>query len=354
MSETRETSTTSTTSHTASAAGGQGSGPSEPGSRRYTRPADEELRRRLTPEQYAVTRQDRTERPFENEYWDHREPGIYVDVVSGEPLFSSEDKLESGCGWPSFCRPLVPENVRERPDLSHGMRRIEVRSAHADSHLGHVFGDGPGPTRLRYCINSAALRFVPLDRLEAEGYGELAPRLGLGPGAGGSAAGREGGPVEVATLAAGCFWGVEHILRRIPGVLGTRVGYAGGRTSDPSYGEVCQGDTGHAEAVEVRFDPRRLSYADLLGYFFRLHDPTTRDRQHNDVGTQYRSAIFYHDEAQRRAAEEVRRQMDASDRWSDPIVTEIAPAGRFWEAEEYHQGYLIRNPTGYSCHVLLE
>jgi len=134
---------------------------------------DEQAIGRLSPEQFRVTQQNATERPFQNAFWDHDEPGIYVDVVSGEPLFSSLDKFESGCGWPSFTKPLEAENVEERVDTSHGMNRTEVRSSHADSHLGHVFDDGPqSKGGLRYCINSASLRFIPLDELESEGYGE--------------------------------------------------------------------------------------------------------------------------------------------------------------------------------------
>ncbi|HPC82428.1 MAG TPA: peptide-methionine (S)-S-oxide reductase MsrA [Thermoanaerobaculaceae bacterium] len=157
---------------------------------------------------------------------------------------------------------------------------------------------------------------------------------------------------EVATLAAGCFWGVEHLFKELPGVISTEVGYTGGTTPNPTYKQVCTGKTGHAEAVQVVFDPAKTSYEQVLRYFFRLHDPTTLNRQHNDIGTQYRSAIFYHGEEQRRVAERVKSELGRSGKWKDPIVTEIVPAGPFWSAEEYHQDYLKKNPGGYFCHVL--
>ena len=157
---------------------------------------------------------------------------------------------------------------------------------------------------------------------------------------------------DTAVLAAGCFWGVEEILREIKGVLDTEVGYTGGALAEPSYEDVTTGRTGHAEAVRITFDPGKVSFETLLDYFFRLHDPTTINRQGNDVGTQYRSAIFYNSEAQKETAELVRERVDSSGKWKRPITTAVVPALPFYSAEEYHQDYLRKNPGGYHCHYL--
>ena len=310
----------------------------------FVKPGDDELKARLNDLQFDVTQEDATEPAFRNTYWDNKEEGLYVDIVSGEPLFSSLDKYDSRSGWPSFTQPLLPQNVVEKLDDSYG-RRVEVRSKSADSHLGHLFNDGPAPTGQRYCINSASLRFVPVSQLEAAGYGDFAVLFKKQEDEATVASTR-----ETATLAGGCFWGVEELFRDLPGVVDTDVGYTGGKVKNATYSDVKKGSSGHAEAVQIVFDPSKTSYEEILAFFFRLHDPTTRNRQGNDRGTQYRSAIFVHSDEQRLVAERVKAAVGASGKWEAPVVTEIVPAGEFYVAEDYHQDYLEKNPNGYTCH----
>jgi len=307
----------------------------------YHKPSPEELKKKLTPSQYNCTQEDGTEPPFQNAYWDNKADGIYVDIVTGEPLFSSLDKYDSGTGWPSFTKPIDASHVQFKTDNKLGLTRTEVRSRAGDSHLGHIFDDGPRDKGgKRYCMNSAALSFVPVDKMKEKGYGkflfDFADKKGW----------------EVATLAGGCFWGVEELLHKEPGVIETQVGYTGGTLKNPGYNDVKTGTTGHAETVRILFDPKKTSYEALLLYFFKLHDPTTANQQGNDKGTQYRSAIFFNSPKQKEVAEKVKERVEKSHAWKKPLTTQIVKADTFYPAEEYHQDYLQKNPGGYTCHFV--
>src|SRR3989338_1176398 len=279
-----------------------------------------------------VTKKGGTEQPFNNSYWNEKRLGIYVDYNTGKPLFSSLDKYDSGTGWPSFTKPIDESLIKSVKDNSLGIERVEVRTD--ESHLGHVFDDGPNGGS-RFCINSAALKFVPYENLEDEGLGEYKQLF----------------PYNEAVFAGGCFWGVETLFEELNGVVSVIAGYSGGKIKNPSYKVVSSGTSGHTESVLVIFDPNLISYRELVDYFWRLHNPTQLNRQGPDVGSQYRSVIFYIGEEQKKIAQESRQAFEAKGIFKEKVVTEIIPLEKFWSAEEYHQDFSKKNPS-YVCHAL--
>jgi peptide methionine sulfoxide reductase msrA/msrB len=282
--------------------------------------SEEEWKAQLTEQQYYVTRKKGTERPFSSEMCSLFEPGIYACVCCGTKLFDSFEKFESGTGWPSFTQPLEENAIAYIKDSSFGMTRVETLCNVCDAHLGHVFQDGPPPSGLRYCINAEALTKVKATE-------------------------------EKIVLGGGCFWCTEALFQDIKGVKSVTSGYSGGHIVNPTYKEVCSELTGHAEVIEITYDPTIISIRDLIYLHLITHDPTTLNRQGADKGTQYRSVIFYKTDAEKEIAESV--IVEAQELYPEKIVTEVVPFSVYYKAEAYHQNYFNSNPDAGYCSMVI-
>ena len=274
----------------------------------------------LTPDEERVILQKGTERPYTGKYTDHKEGGTYTCKRCDTPLYKSEDKFDSHCGWPSF-DDEIPGAVKKIPDADG--QRTEILCNNCGGHLGHVFlNEGFTDKNTRHCVNSISLNFVSDEKATSK-------------------------KTETAIFAGGCFWGVEYYFQQEDGVISTSVGYTGGSKQNPTYKEVSYEDTGHIEAMEVVFDPSVTSYEKLARLFFEIHDPTQVNRQGPDVGYQYRSAIFYLNDEQKKTAKNL---IDILESKGYKVATTLEKADRFWDAEDYHQDYYKNNGKQPYCH----
>lgn len=291
---------------------------------------EKQWREKLTSQQYYILREKGTEKPFSGEFIFTKDKGVYHCAGCGEALFTDEMKFDSHCGWPSFDKELEGGKITQTEDNSYGMRRTEIACAKCGGHLGHIFDDGPTETGKRYCVNSLSLTFEPKDK--ALNTSET----------------------EQITLGGGCFWCIEAIFEQLNGVKKVESGYSGGTIENPIYKEVCEGTTGHAEVVQITYDYNLITLEELLEVFFTLHDPTTLNRQGADVGTQYRSVIFYHNPKQKEIAEKIITTLNQNKAFNNPIITEVSKFNKFYKAENYHQEYYQLNKEQPYCKMVIK
>lgn len=291
--------------------------------------SDDYWRNILTTEQYKVLREKDTEAPFSGKLLHNKEKGVYTCAGCGNELFTDEMKFESECGWPSFDRELAGGRIKQVEDSSYGMHRIEIVCAKCGGHLGHLFDDGPTKTGMRYCVNSLSLNFLPQNNNSIKVI------------------------YDTITLGGGCFWCVEAVYEMLDGVVSVESGYSGGTKLNPTYREVCGGNTGHAEVAQIVYDNKKTSVDEILQVFFTVHDPSTLNRQGADEGEQYRSVIFYRNDYQRKTANDIIAALNKEKIYSAPIVTQVVPFKSFYKAEDYHQDYYQMNKTKPYCQMVI-
>ena len=293
---------------------------------------DKEWKKELSPDQYYVLRQKGTEKPFTGKLLLNKEKGVYRCGACGNELFTDNMKFDSECGWPSFDKEIAGGKIKTVEDNSLGMHRTEINCGRCGSHLGHLFNDGPTNTGLRYCVNSLSLEFESAKDQQKD----------------------IANSIDTITVGGGCYLCVEAIYQQLDGVIKAESGFSGGHVVNPSYEEVCSGTTGHAEVVQITYDNTKTSLEEILKVFFSLHDPTSQNRQGEDVGTQYRSVIFYKNQQQQQEAKDIIQALDKEHIYNNPIVTKEVAFDHFYKAADDHQNYYSQNKNQPYCRLVIQ